>query len=251
MTDYYTIYLRGYCAWNGNDQYAYCSKPTTSQAFYFDPITVWGLDKTGYNVESILPQQFRDGLSAYHKGSTAMYWLFAAALVADVVTVLISISALFSRWGSLFTTIFADIATILTIGAALTASIMFPILTGALNTQLKDRYGIHTTVGTRALSLIWIAAAFAVGAGFFWTLSICCCSGRSPYKAYREDRRSTKVEKTPYTYERVGSPYLGPRQDQSVPLSTFNLSGSGHQGYSSGPTGQKDATAYEPFRSHA
>lgn len=258
MTDYYTIYLRGYCAWNGNDNYAFCSPPTTTKAFFFDPIKVWGLDKTGYNLDQLLPDDFRNGLLAYQKGSTAMYYLFALTLAFDIATALIGISAMFSRWGSLFTTIFADIAALLTVGAALAASVMFPILATALNNELKDKYGVVASVGSRGVALTWIAAAFASGAGIFWSFTICCCSGRSPYKGVKEDRRTT-AEKTPYTYERVGSPYLGPRNDQSMPLNTLNLSGRNspnpmpqtHSGYGAGPNGMRDNTAYEPFRSHA
>jgi hypothetical protein len=74
----------------------------------------------------------------------------------------------------------------------------------------------------------------------FWFLSVCCCSGRSPYNknAERASRGKTRAEKTPYTYERVGSPYMGPNAGQSVPLNSYG----GAQ-----PTG----SAYEPFRSHA
>lgn len=259
MTDYYTIYLRGYCSWNGNDEYANCSEPTTTSAFFFDPITVWGLNNTGYNTSQILPASFLDGLAAYKKGSQAMYYLFAIALAFDAATVLVGITAIFSRWGSLFTTIFADLASLVTVASAIAATVIFPIVSAAMNKELKDDYGIKTNVNSRGLILGWAAAALAIGAGFFWSLSVCCCSGRSPYKGYREDRR-TRAEKTPYTYERVGSPYMGPRNDQSVPLNTFNINMNApspnlapqtHSGYNSGPSGLRDNTAYEPFRSHA
>ncbi len=89
---------------------------------------------------------------------------------------------------------------------------------------------------------IWLGVAFSLASGLFWTFSVCCCSGKSPYNHRdRAGSKRVKVEKTPYTYERVGSPYQGNSSTnlapggQSVPLQ--NLGG-------------KDARggAYEPFR---
>ena len=65
--------------------------------------------------------------------------------------------------------------------ASIMATILFEIVKSAFNKTLNDDFGIESTVGTKSLSLTWIGTAFAVAAGLFWTLSICCCSGRSPY----------------------------------------------------------------------
>jgi hypothetical protein len=87
-------------------------------------------------------------------------------------------------------------------------------------------------MGSQMLSVLWLAVAFSIGSGFFWLISVCCCSGKSGHK-------KMVVEKTPYTYERVASPAFGQ---------------SGHQ-MSSWPKSQQDPpkmgqpTAYEPFRS--
>jgi len=61
---------------------------------------------------------------------------------------------------------------------------------------------------------------------------------RSPYNPGGKDARRTRAEKTPYTYERVGSPYLGPQGGQAVPLT--NMGG--------GAQSAQRRTAYEPFR---
>ena len=94
------------------------------------------------------------------------------------------------------------------------------------------------------LRTTWLAVLFSGAAAFFWFFSICCCSGRSPYKT-RGDQRRVKVEKTPYTYERVGSPYLGPtgHGGQDVPLTNV---GPSRQSAYMGPAGRE--SAYEPFR---
>lgn len=115
---------------------------------------------------------------------------------------------------------------------------MFSALLGAFNGVLRP-YGIRASLGQEMMRTTWLAVLFSFGAGFFWLLSICCCSARSPYGG-KKDHKRVKVEKTPYTYERVGSPYLGPQ--------------GGHAPYAGG--GQQipmhnmppQGAAYEPFR---
>lgn len=237
MKDYYTIYLRSYCSWNdGDDTYANCTDPKAY--FWFNPIKVWGLNNTGVPVDDYLPKTFRDGLDTYHAASKAIFYLYVGALSAACVTLVVGISAIFSRWGSFFTTFCASAMALLILGASITTTAVYIVLRTALNEALKKDYGIHSTMGTSVLSVTWIGSAFAVGAGFFWLLSVCCCSGRSPYNPGSREARRTRAEKTPYTYERVGSPYMGPSDQQSVPLNTLGAHGHAPQ----------RGTAYEPFR---
>lgn len=237
MSDYYTIYLRSYCHWNANDDiYANCTDPKAY--FWFNPIKVWRLNETGINVDDYLPKELNDGLDAYKAASKAIFYLYVGALSAAAITILVGLSAIFSRWGSFFTTFCATAMWILLVGASVTVTAVYAILRTALNETLDKDYGIKSTLGTRVLSVSWIGAAFAVGAGFFWFLSVCCCSGRSPYNSGNKDSRRTRAEKTPYTYERVGSPYLGPTNQQNVPLTNFGPGGNAAQ----------RGTAYEPFR---
>lgn len=238
MTDYYTVYLRGYCGWNGDDTYANCSSPQT--IFWFDPISIWGLDAntTGTDVESLLPKTLQTGLDTYEKVSKAMSVVYLAAIAATSATILVGISAIFSRWGSFATTFFAAASGIFFLAGSVMATALFGTLKGVLNKELETQYGIRTDFGSKVYITTWVGTAFAVGGSFFWLLSVCCCSGRSPYNPGSRDARRTRAEKTPYTYERVGSPYLGPQGGQAVPLT--NLGGGV-------PQAQRQ-TAYEPFR---
>lgn len=244
MKDYYTIYLRGYCGWNGNDLYANCSSPKTY--FWFDPITVWGLDSntTGQAIEDVLPKTLRDGLSTYEKVSKAMSTAYLVALIVTALTVLVGISAIFSRWGSFATTFFATASWIFLVAGSAIAIALFASLKTVLNNELEKDYGIRTDIGSKGYVVSWIGCAFALGSGFFWFFSVCCCSGREHnyWNQGSKDARRTRAERTPYTYERVGSPYLGPQGDQAVPLGNV-----GHVGYNAGPQSQRE-TAYEPFR---
>lgn len=238
MKDYYTIYLRGYCAWNGKDEYAQCSSPSTF--FWFNPVDLWGLNSntTGTDIEELLPKTLRTGLDTYEKVSKAMSVSYIVAIAATAATILVGISAIFSRWGSFATTFFAAAGGIFLLVASVIATALFGTLKGVLNKELKQNYGIEATFGNKVYVTTWVGTAFAVGAGFFWLLSVCCCSGRSPYNPGSKDARRTRAEKTPYTYERVGSPYLGPQGGQAVPLTNMG---------SSAPSAHRQ-TAYEPFR---
>lgn len=255
IKDYYTIYLWNYCSWDGSEKYSTCSK--REPYFAFDPVEVWGLEQTG--IQNAFPKQLQDGLKAYKAVSKWMFIAYIVALVATIVELVVGISAIFSRWGSFCTTFFSAVSWSLTLSlkhstdflsklssffilaASITATVMFSTLLGAFN-KVFEAYGIKASLGAEMMRTTWLAVAFSFGAGVFWLLSVFCCSGRSPYGGKKDSKR-VKVEKTPYTYERVGSPYLGPQggappygnsQGQQIPL--HNL----------GPNAK--GSAYEPFR---
>lgn len=238
LADYYTIYLENYCSWNGKDAYSYCSPREAN--FAFDPIAIWGLNST--SVEPLLPASLRDGVATYKKLAGVMYVFYVIALSGTALVLLFGITALFSKWGSFFTTAVATLAGLSAIVASTIATVLFAALDEAVNhTALGEDLGIKASLGQPILRITWLSVLFAGGAWIFWFLSICCCSTRSPYKSHRDaDRKRVKVEKTPYTYERVGSPYLGPRDGQNVPLQTF--------GGSPQPQYHQQQSAYEPFR---
>jgi hypothetical protein len=97
------------------------------------------------------------------------------------------------------------------------------------------------------LGLDWLAFAFSFGATLFWTVSICCCSGKSDKKHNSE--KSTKGFK-PFasrgaSYQPLGEEHAGltsghARAGSGVEMDNFGAAGS------SPYTGRE--TAYEPFR---
>lgn len=118
--------------------------------------------------------------------------------------------------------------TVFALAAAASATAIYGAVTGVFESVLKP-YHIEASMGSKMLSVLWLAVAFSVGSGFFWLVSVCCCSGKSGHK-------KVVVEKTPYTYERVSSPAFGQ---------------TGHQLQHQTPYGQQQhsaPTAYEPFR---
>ena len=147
------IYLENYCSWNGNDAYSYCS-PRTSN-FAFDPITIWGLNST--TVEPLLPASLRDGVATYKKLAGIMYAFYVIALSGSALILLVGIAALFSKWGSFFTTAIATIAGLSAIVASTIATVLFAALDEAVN---------HTALGKTSASTLLSAKLSCASPGF-------------------------------------------------------------------------------------
>lgn len=121
-----------------------------------------------------------------------------------------------------------------TIAASATATALYVIMMGAIAGGLKP-FNIKAQLGKDMFVLTWFATLFALAGSMFWLFSVCCCSGRSPYSHDKRGRNGVVAEKTPYTYERVQSPFGGAAygDGQAVPLNNMSA--------------QRD-TAYEPYR---
>lgn len=148
--------------------------------FDFNIVDIWGLDlnTTGVSIDSLLTKGLKDSLSAYNSVSKAMSVMYIAAVATLVLTVLVGISAIFSRWGSFCTMFFAAAAALFFVAGSSIALALFAALKAALDKDLKNDYGITTTLGKRVIVLSWIGAALAVAGAVFWLFSVCCCSGR-------------------------------------------------------------------------
>lgn len=254
VAEFYHVNLWNYCSGDltknssggVSDKVTYCS-PHQNE-FWFNPVEVWHLPKTV--VDQVLSKELKAGLDTYKTVAKWMFVAFLVALISTIVEVLVGVLALFSRPGSLATTIVSIISTIFTIGFALTSTILYATLTGTFNSALK-KYNIHGKMGRSMYITIWLAVAFSLGAGLFWLFSSCCCSGRSDrIKGYGDgpSRRKFRDEQGPYQYERVESPLRGGQgygaQHQTGP---GYQAPNAHHSVPLGNVGNK-STAYEPFR---
>ncbi|KAJ4286464.1 hypothetical protein N0V90_013164 [Kalmusia sp. IMI 367209] len=226
MKDIYQVGLWNYCEAtlkDGKETDWHCTD--RQNYFWFNPFDIWKLKNT--SIQTAFPDDFQNGIETYHKVSKWMFVSYMIALVLTIAEVLVGISAIFSRWGSLITTIVSTAQTVFIIAAASTSTALYGTLTGVFHSVLAP-YNINASMSTKMLSILWVGVAFSIASGFFWLISVCCCSGKSGHK-------KVVVEKTPYTYERVASPYHG-------------ASGNAHQlhdmGHAHGQTGHQ----YEPFR---
>ncbi|KAF7716841.1 Uncharacterized protein PECH_006980 [Penicillium ucsense] len=244
LADFYQIGLWGYCDGKEDSHNATtvteCSKPQSE--FYFDPFAVWGLNSS--TVKDELPSEYNKIMNVY---KTVSKWMFIAYIVAFAVTIaelVVGFFAICSRWGSCVTTLFAVLAFLFTTAASVTATVLFSIFKSSLGPTLKA-YGIQVSMGTNMFAATWLAVAFSLGALIFWTFSVCCCSGRSPY-GHRNEIKSRNLtnEKAPYTYEPLGAgqtPY-GHQQHTSYPPPVA------HGGDLSKSHNNQRSSAYEPFR---
>jgi hypothetical protein len=242
LADFYQIGLWGYCDGDINNKktnVTECSKPKSE--FYFNPFSVWGLDSS--DIKDELPSEYNKVMNIY---KTVSKWMFIAYLVAFIVTIVeivVGFFAICSRWGSCVTTLFALLAFLFTAAASITSTVLFSIFKSSLGTTLKA-YGISLSMGKNIYVATWLAVAFSLGALIFWTFSVCCCSGRSPYGHRNNNTRGITAEKAPYTYEPLGAgqvPY-GHQQPTSYPAPAAQ----GGQ-YPMTTTNQR-SNAYEPFR---
>lgn len=247
LRDFYDIGLWGYCAGNktssGKYEVDYCSKPKAE--FAFDPVTVWGLNTTS-SEDSVLSDIFPDGLQNAIKTYKKVFkWMFIAYIIAFIATALelvVGLTAICSRLGSLVTSLISGVAFLFTAAASITATAMFAVLIGVFNSDL-DKYGMHATMGSHIYAATWIATVFAFCGPTFWLMSSCCCAARSPYHGGNR-RNRVMAEKAPYTYERVSEPYshnsayMG---DAPAPATHYS-----HQHNVPMQTFRQDA--YEPYR---
>lgn len=257
IKDFYHVHLWNYCdgsfKTNGSggvsDDVTFCSAHTNE--FWFNPVEVWGLNNTG--VDQFFSKELRDGLDTYKTVSKWMFIAYLVALIATIVEILVGFFALFSRLGSVATTIVSTVSTFFVIAFALTSTILYATLTATFNTALK-KYEIHGSLGHSIYVVIWLAVAFSLASGLFWLFSSCCCSGRSDrIKGYGDGptRRGLRQQEGPYHYERVESPLRG-GQGYGAPQKGYQ-SGPGfqapnaHHSMPLGNVGQR-GTAYEPFR---
>ena len=234
LSDYYTVSLWNYCSGNftgsgHNDTNtpSFCS-PQQSQ-FWFNPVAVWGLTNT--SAENVFGKQLNDGLNTYHTVAKWMFIAYVIAIISTAVEILAGIFAIFSRLGSLLTSIVSFISGLFIGAFAITVTILYSTLMGTFNTAL-NKYNIHGDLGRSMFIFVWLAVLFSWLSGIFWLFSSCCCSGRSNKIRGYEDGYNSGFKKGA-NYERVGSPIRGAPYGQP-------------QG--AVPMGPVRGTAYEPYR---
>lgn len=257
VKDFYHVSLWNYCSGDlranrdfdkydasKSDDVTMCSKRQSQ--FWFDPVEVWGL--TGTEADQLFSNQLRDGLKVYKSVAKWMVTSWIVAIIATAVEIVVGFFALFSRWGSLVTTIVSTVSSIFILSFALTATVLYSTLTGTFNHALKD-YNIHGSLGHNIYVITWAAVLCSWVAGLFWLFSSCCCSGRSErIKGYNEPgkNRGSQAVHTPYNYQRVESPFLGHSGNQQ-PSPSYQKSPNPQLGVPMQSMGSR-STAYEPFR---
>lgn len=244
LRDFYDIGLFGYCEGEkhgSNFKVDFCSKPAGS--FWFNPLVVWHLNVSG--VHDLFPSHLQSNLQTYQKVSHWMFVAYVLAFATTVIQLLVGISAIFSRIGSIFTTIVSavspnpsysnsylitnnytsQVATGFLIAANITSTALFVTLVGVFNSSLKE-YGVKSDIGANAFAASWLALGLSMVSTFFWLFSSCCCSGRS---AARRPPAQGSYEKVDFANGGGAASHHG---HTTAPAPTF----------------ANTNTAYEPYR---
>jgi hypothetical protein len=171
----YDVSLWGYCV-TGQDGARVCTKPTfnwAASALNTTFLENFGSAATGKKID--LPDEITTALTAF---TTVAKWTeitFIVALICLGVELFFGIFATCSRAWACVTFIVASITSAAVIGAASLSTAMAVVVVGSVEGTARW-YGVNSAFNTTFLSLVWLSAALALGAGFFWMFTVCCCA---------------------------------------------------------------------------
>lgn len=281
LSDIYYVNLWNYCQTASTGGGKVCKKSqynwaaNTSKSFETELNTV--ASASGENVT--LPDSIKDAMSTFGTVSRWTEIVFLIAYAALAVSLLFGIFANCSRAFSCCTFIIAAFAAVAVCAAAALATATSAVVIGAVEGTAKE-YGVTGKINTRFLSTVWIGAAFAIAAGFFWMFTICCCApdhsrSRGKSSGFGRKRNLLDAEKAPMSgaYAPLAEPHhtayggsgaypgngayaghgdYGVNGDYSAPSGAYGGSGFG-QGAALGNTrtGRNPEMAYEPYSHRA
>ena len=240
LADLYDVSIWNYC-YTTQTGARECTKPTfdwATQANKDNRAWVDSMFKNvGQNVS--LSKEVNDALDAF---TTVTRWtqiVFIIAYVLLGIELVIGLFASCSRAVSCVTWIIAGLATSAVIGAATLATVTAAVVVGAVEASAK-LYGVRASFNTRFLASVWIAAAFAIAAGFFWIFTICCCAPEKRPHVGRNKHRGDQGEKMLPT---------GAYQPLHEPEHNGFYNGNTNTAYGAPryPSGGRSDMAYEPY----
>lgn len=209
LFDLYDIGLWGYCytPQNGSractkSQFNWAEKELNTTTTQLDDLILIANTAGGQNIT--LPKEISTAINTF---STVTRWteiVFIIAYIALGVELLFGIFANCTRVFSCITALVAAFATVAVCAAAALATATSAIVVGAVETTAKF-YGVSASLNTRFLATVWIAAAFAIAAGFFWMFTCCCCAPdhSSRRRSYRDSTHEKLMPSSSGPYQPV------------------------------------------------
>lgn len=190
-----------------------------------------------------LPSSIKTAMNTF---STISRWteiVFIIAFIALAFEIVLGFFANCSRAFSCCTAIIGMFATVAVIAAATLATATAAVVVAAVEGTAKA-YGVTGSLNNRFLSAVWIAAAFAIAAGFFWLFTICCCS---------PDRRSTRGGAGGWNRSKHAdetAPMSGAGGYQHIPDSHYNQQqpNTSYQGAAADYYGGGNSQKFESYR---
>ncbi|KAF4969343.1 hypothetical protein FSARC_3418 [Fusarium sarcochroum] len=219
----YDVSLWGYCHTDHNGERK-CEKHRFDWASEsLNSSYVGGVDR-GIEVE--LPDKIKSALNTFkaiNKFTEVVFILSFILLPAELV---FGNFANTSRRLSCLTWIVADLAAVLVLASAILSSALASIFLAVIK-GTAELHGIKAETNGRFLAVVWIAASLAIGAGFFWAFTICCCKPdyhdryRGSQHHYTEELLGGKNNSAAYARlsddHEMQTAYHGPSQSHPQP----------------------------------
>ncbi|KAK1731734.1 hypothetical protein CaCOL14_008935 [Colletotrichum acutatum] len=234
LDNLYDIALWGYCTTDTNGDKT-CTKAKFDWASsYLNTSTLETIGTAaGRKIE--LPDEVTTALSAF---KTATKWTQVAYIIAFIalgLEIVFGIFANCTRVMSCITFLVASLASVAVCASAALSTAMSVIVVGAVEGTAKY-YGVSAGFNNSFLALIWISAALALGAGFFWMFTICCCAPSHTRKDRKRNSDGEKLLPQSSSYQPIHEENGYYKQQQATQY--------GAPRYASGARGD---TAYEPY----
>nr|XP_036587620.1 uncharacterized protein CTRU02_02536 [Colletotrichum truncatum]KAF6798562.1 integral membrane protein [Colletotrichum truncatum] len=237
LDNLYDIALWGYCTTASNGDKTCTKAKFDWAAEYLNTSTLETIGTAaGRKIE--LPDEVTTALSAF---KTVTKWTQVAYIIAFValgLEIIFGIFANCTRVMSCITFLVASLASVAVCASAALTTAMSVVVVGAVEGTAKW-YGVSASFNNSYLALIWIAAALALGAGFFWMFTICCCA---PSHTRKDRKRNSDGEKLLPTGNATGS--YQPIQEENGYYKQQQATQYGAPRYASGA---RSDMAYEPY----
>ncbi|KAM0283872.1 hypothetical protein ACHAQH_002253 [Verticillium albo-atrum] len=194
LDNVYDIALWGFCTTESNGDRT-CTDPEFDWASKkLNTSFIEGVgDVAGRRVE--LPSEVEDSLNLFKKVVKWTQVAYIIAFISLALSVIFGIFANCTRVMSCVTFLVAQVASIAVVASASLSTAMSVVVVGAVEGTAKW-YGVKAGFDTTFLALVWISAACALGAGFFWMFTICCCApSHNSRDRKSRNRGSTDAEK--------------------------------------------------------
>lgn len=186
----------------------------------------------GVNVT--FPSTITNSLTAFKAVVKWTEVVFIIALIALGLELVLGAFTYCSRAISCVTYLLSGVASAAVIAAASLVTASSVIVIGAVESTAKF-YGVTGSINTGFLACVWISAAFAMAASFFWIFTVCCCK-REHHAKHRSGRDDEK-------------PFLAPAGSY-VPIHDNNVHGYNQPQYGvprHQANGPRSNLAYEPY----
>ncbi|KAB5549787.1 SUR7 protein [Coniochaeta sp. 2T2.1] len=242
LFDVYDIGLWGWCntAQNGTRS---CTKPEFNWAEKQLNMTTDGLEgiASAAGQKLTLPKEITGAIKTFSSIAKWTQVVFIIAAIALGLELFFGLFTSCSRGFSCLTFIVAGVAAVAVCGYAALATAMSVVVVGAVEASAKF-YGVQADFNTKYLAAVWIAAAFAIAASFFWMFTVCCCA---PDHSSRRSGRKRHLDEEGEKLVPVGA--YQPINDQNGYQGGYNNGHSNPQyGYAPQPRAQRNL-AYEPY----